>query len=171
MARKLISYEPERLKSYERITYLERKQMKILLYMKKNGHSANRLQTGMAITVPDDSIEIVRTVEDLSRSFMQPENKPAIAIIMVTDRHELLEVLTVYQFLSDARIILILPDNGEDLFALGCKLYPRFVSYASRDFKDVLAVVEKMMKNLSATATKTKKTDQILGILYGTRQR
>ena len=145
--------------------------MKILLYMKRNSAPADQLQTGIAMIAPHDSLEIVRTIEDLPRSFMQPENKPAIAIIMVADRHELLEILAVYQFLDGTRIILILPDNGEDLFTLGCKLYPRFVSFTGSDFKDVSAVVEKMMKNLSATATKTEKTDQTLGIHYATGQR
>ncbi len=142
--------------------------MKILLYMKRNSTPANRLQTGIVMTVPQDSIEIVRTVEDLTRSFMQPENKPAIAIIMVNDRHELLEVLTAQPWLNDTKIILILPDNGEDLFPLGCKLYPRFISYASRDFKDVSAVVEKMMKNLGATVPETAKTDHITGMFSKT---
>ena len=145
--------------------------MKILLYMKRNSASANRLQTGIAMTVPPDSIEIVRTIEDFFRSYRQLGNKPAITIIMVTNKHELLEIISVRHLLNDTRIILILPEDGKDIFTLGCRLYPRFVSYVSSDFKDVLAVVEKMMKKLSATATKTEKTHQILGIHYATRQR
>ena len=142
--------------------------MKILLYMKRNSAPSNRLQTGIAMTAPQTGIEIVRTIEDLSGSFMQPENKPAITIIMVTTKSEILEVLTAQPWLNDTKIILILPDNGEDLFPLGCKLYPRFISYASRDFKDVSAVVEKMMKNLGATVPETAKTDHITGMFSKT---
>ena len=151
--------------------YRNGKQMKILLYMKRNSATGNRLQSGIAMTAPHDRIEIVRTIEDLPRSFRLTENKPAIAIIMVTDRQELLEIISMQHLLNDTKIILILPDDRKDIFTLGCKLYPRFVSYTGSDFKDVLAVVEKMMKNLSAPATKTEKTDQILGIHYATRQR
>ena len=142
--------------------------MKILLYMKRNSATGNRLQTGIAMIAPHDSLEIVRTIEDFFRSYRQLENKPAITIIMVTNKHELLEIISVRHMLDDTRIILILPEDGKNLFTLGCKLYPRFVSYVSSDFRDVLAVVEKMMKNLSATATKTEKTDQTLGIHYAT---
>ena len=145
--------------------------MKILLYMKRNSAPADRLQTGIAMAVPNDNIEIVQTIEDLPRSFMQPENKPAISIIMVTNKNELLEIISMQHLLNDTKTILILPDDRKDIFTLGCKLYPRFVSYTGSDFKDVLAVLAKMMKNLSATATKTEKTDQILGIHYATRQR
>ena len=145
--------------------------MKILLYMKRNSAPADRLQTGIAMTASQDSIEIVRTIEDLPRSFMQLENKPAISIIMVTNKNELLEIISMQHLLNDTKIILILPCKGEDLFTMGCMLYPRFVSYTDSDFKDVSDVVEKMMKNLSVTATKTEKTDQIRGLHYATRQR
>ena len=70
--------------------------MKILVYMKRNGATANRLQTAIATTAPDNSIEIIRRIEDLSRSFMQPENKPATTIIMVTTKSEILKMFWLW---------------------------------------------------------------------------
>ena len=145
--------------------YRNGKQMKILLYMKRNRAPANRLQTGIEMIALQNSIEIVRTIEDLPRSFMQPENKPAITIIMVTNKNELLEIISMQHLLNDTKIILILPDDRKDIFTLGCKLYPRFVSYTGSDFKDVSAVVEKMMTNLGETTTKKRRASIARGYI------
>ncbi len=68
--------------------------------------------------------------------------------------------------IGDIRIILILPDTEGDTISLGHKLYPRFASYADGNFKDVAAVLEKMLGNgyLSNGSNRTETQSQMLGL-------
>jgi len=44
------------------------------------------------------------------------------------------------------RIILILPDEDNETITMGHTLFPRFSTYADSDFKDVAAVLKKMIR-------------------------
>jgi hypothetical protein len=67
------------------------------------------------------------------------------------NREDLENIVAIQNLLFDSRIVLILPDREEDTMALGYILRPRFVSYRDSSFKDVGAVLNKMI-NRSETA-------------------
>ena len=66
---------------------------------------------------------------------------------MAANKKQLSDLLLIKEELRNLKIILILPDSKSDTISGGHELYPRFVSYIDSDFKEVGAVLEKMIKN------------------------
>ena len=118
--------------------------MNIMLYSTAKDGVGDRFQQEVEESVLEKS-EIHRTIEILSRRLRQPTTERRIAVLLASNRKELLDLLSIRNLLSDIRIILILPDREEITIALGHGLHPRFISYIDSDFKDVGAVLRKMM--------------------------
>jgi hypothetical protein len=92
---------------------------------------------------PPNNIEVYRNIESLSRRLRQPGADQGIAVLLVANKDDLLDILSIRDLLRNVRIILILPDKEEDTIAKGHMLRPRFLSYIDSDFADVFAVLAK----------------------------
>ena len=125
--------------------------MELLYYSSKNKGQGERVQRIIAGLVPQEHLKIYRTMESLSLRLRQFRGDLFLAVILLKNRNELLDILSIRDLLDGIRIILILPDRENTTIAKGYKLYPRFVSYADSDFTDVAAVLEKMLKHLGST--------------------
>ena len=119
--------------------------MNLLFFTSSNNEPTKRLQRVIEAIFQEENIEIHRTIESLSQRLCQLPNKPSIAILLVTSQEELLDILHIRKLFRDIRIVLILPDREESTVAKGHRLYPRFFSYIDSDFKEIAAVLNKML--------------------------
>jgi hypothetical protein len=125
--------------------------MSVLLYAASEKGPGERLRGIIKTFVPEREIEVLGTIHSLSDRLRRPTDAVDVAILLAANRDELGEFLSVNDFLSDLRIILILPDRGEDTVAKGHTLRPRFLSYADSNFTDVAAVLGKMLSGNSTS--------------------
>lgn len=119
---------------------------RILLYMPVSGALEERIQRMIGSQVQHEEIETYRTIEDLSQRLIQLGNKPSMAVLLAPTRKALLDLCSIRHLLLDLNIILILPDQEKDTIAKGHRFYPRLLSYLDGDFRDVAAVLGKMVK-------------------------
>ncbi len=119
--------------------------MKTLLYLKNNNVAAERLQQVVETLVPEKSREIHRSIESLKERFLRFPNSVKIAVLFAASIKDLLDLLSIRHFLTDTRIILILPDSESATVTIGLRLIPRFMSDADSNFEDVAAVLSKML--------------------------
>ena len=68
-----------------------------------------------------------------------------IAVILAASDNDLLTILSISHLLYDVRFILVLPDREDPTVAIGHSLRPRFLSYTDSDFREVTAVLGKMI--------------------------
>jgi hypothetical protein len=122
-----------------------RRKVNIVLYSKEMNGVSENLQKTMETLVPKTWIEPYHTVEGLSERLSQPTHNALIAVVLPKNREDLRDVASMQHLLYDVRSIVILPDKDEETMALGHGLRPRFVSYRDGDFKDVAAVLSKMV--------------------------
>ena len=99
--------------------------------------------------VPNENMETYSTIEALGERLRQPSYNIAIAVLQISGREELQNVLSIRHLFDNIQIILILPDRKNEMIALGHKLRPRFLSYSDSDFIDVAVVLENMLKILN----------------------
>ncbi len=119
--------------------------MNILFYSSIKTGVGKNVQKTIEAKVSPDQIERCVSVEEISSRLRQPLGDLRIAILHVKSKEELFEIDSIKFLLSGIRIILILPDRDKDTIASGHKLFPRFVSYADSDFKDVGDVLKNML--------------------------
>ena len=119
--------------------------MNVLFYAAVKNGVAKKLQQEVEEFVPEGKREVHRTIDSLSRSLSRPADELNIAVLLAVNMDNLLDLIYIRSLLSDVRVILILPDRKDTTIAIGHTLHPRFLSYADSNFKDVGAVLKKMM--------------------------
>jgi len=70
-----------------------------------------------------------------------------IIVFLISSVEDLDSLIANKERLFNSRYILILPNEEENLFSKAFLLYPRYLSHTSYGFKDVIQVLEKMIKN------------------------
>ena len=119
--------------------------MSVLLFSREASGPEEKHEQIIESFVPKLKVETYRTMGSLLDRLHQPLLDINIAILFAGSREELLEIVSIKDLLSTLRIILVLPDNKRDTVSLGLRLQPRFVSYADSDFKDIGAVLGRML--------------------------
>jgi hypothetical protein len=119
--------------------------MNLLVYAAKSDGVAQHLQQVIEEIVPKEKLEIYRNFNSLSYRLQQPMNGLKVAIFLASSDQDLTDFLSLQDLLSELRIILILPDREPSTFAKGHKLGPRYMTHDDSDFKDVKAVLGKMI--------------------------
>jgi hypothetical protein len=72
-----------------------------------------------------------------------------IIIFLISSMEELEYLDSKRDYLSTTRYIIILPDGEKKLVSKALSLYPRYLAYANEGFKDVSAVLNKMVQNIT----------------------
>lgn len=103
--------------------------------------------------LPEERIEICRSIADLDARLGKPLDGMAIAVFHVRTVDELEALTTRRELLADFRTILILPDSKERTIAGGHMLKPRFVVYSDSDLPDASVVLGKMLQISRQNAT------------------
>jgi hypothetical protein len=119
------------------------KPMNVLVY--STGKQGERLQRLIRDLVPKERLEIYDTFKGFSERLHRSMDDIPVAVILAASEEDLLTVLSISHLLYDVRFILILPDREDITVAIGHSLRPRFMSYADSDFREVTAVLGKMI--------------------------
>ncbi|HQO36408.1 MAG TPA: hypothetical protein PLG59_17225 [bacterium] len=86
------------------------------------------------------------TISDLILQLNRSREGEEIVLLFAETKESLIALLAVRDVLLRHRIILILPDGDKETILQGHKLMPRFLSYMDSDFKDVAAVLARMLE-------------------------
>lgn len=108
------------------------------------------LSCDLASEFPNHKIETCHSLDTLTKLLCHPSFERAVVVLLARNHANLSEILTIRALLDDNRVILILPDRSEATISQGHKLHPRYLSYAGGDFKDVAAVLRKMINHLDS---------------------
>lgn len=109
--------------------------------------------------IPQDRIEICRSIAALESRLHKPLDGLTIAVFHIHSGDELEALITRRDLLADFRTILVLPDSEENTVARGHLLRPRFVVYGDGDLPDASVVLGKMLQG--------NKNDVTAGLRYG----
>ena len=121
--------------------------MSVLFYATSKNGTGERLYRIVKTFVPKKTLEVFRTIDSLAHKLREPRNDHDIAILVPKSKQELQELIGMNDFLGELRIILVLPNKGEDTVAKAHSLRPRFLTYKDSDFLDVAAVLTKMLSH------------------------
>lgn len=103
----------------------------------------------MLITlVPEESIVVYRSIEDLVRGIDRLYDKDTILLFQARDREDLLRLVSLRDLLEGLRVVLLIPDREEETVSLSHRLRPRFLGNSDNDFSVTISVLQKMMEHM-----------------------
>ena len=124
--------------------------MKVLFYSHATNGAAEKVKEILDELIPQKNLEIYRSIERLSLRLRQPTFDVGISVLLASAKKELSDLLSIRDQLLDLRIVLILPDHEDGTISQGHTLYPRFLTYSDGNFRDLQAVLNKMLGYLNA---------------------
>lgn len=93
-------------------------------------------------------VEVVRTIEDLTDTLIQPSDEPKIAILYPKYENDLTQLLVVRDLLEEYDVILILNFCDEQTLRISHLLRARFICNSSDEFQDLLQVLKRKTVDL-----------------------
>ena len=135
------SREDFNIKSAER-----RKTVNVVLFARDSDILVN-VQGMIARSLPKAHTELYRTTRTFAESLRKSVYDSTVAVIVAADKDDLLDLSSLRELLWRTRLILVLPDAGEETVALGHSLRPRFISSGGDGLENVAAVLHKMLGN------------------------
>ena len=131
----------------------------IIFYRMFSEGIGGQLQKMIEDVVPNENTEICSAIVTLGQRLRQPSYNVAVAVLLIGGSEELWDVLSIRHLFDNIKIILILPDRKNETIVIGHKLRPRFLSYTDSDFKDVAAVLKKMLTVLDFSNEKLREVN------------
>jgi len=123
--------------------------MNLIFYGYIGNGAIKKVQNAIKEVVSEKQIEHYHTIESFSIRLRQYSEQAPIALVLASNRQELLKIVAIQDLLFGISIILILPDATDQTISMGHKLHPRFLSYLDSDFKDVATVLTNMIEGRS----------------------
>jgi len=120
--------------------------MKTVLYANNMTKMGKRLENKIQEELPGIQLDILNSIEFLSQKLCQPLNRISVIVGLISSSNELMSFIALRALLENIRLILVLPDRGEKMTALGIQLNPSFISYADNNLNDIIAVLKKIQK-------------------------
>ncbi len=104
-----------------------------------------RLMAAVKRLIPAVSMKVYRNADSLRRRLLPGGSSASAVVIFAATKQDLLSVVPLRDVLLSFRIIMVLPDSDDVTLAMGWGMWPRFVSYADGDFRDVAGVLNKIV--------------------------
>ena len=125
--------------------------MKELFYIPLHWGFRKRFRQEVEMVVSKKERIVYRTIDGLAQRFRKGGKDISIAVILAADLEDLFDLLYIRGLLEDIKLILILPDREKSTMAMGHILHPRFLTSIDNSFKDVAAVLRKMIGFMDST--------------------
>ncbi|MCP4576919.1 MAG: hypothetical protein GY846_11610 [Deltaproteobacteria bacterium] len=119
--------------------------MEVLVYADSHDGAKERLLGEISRKTATDPL-LVLDHESFERELRCRMRFQQIIVYLASLHRDLTLILSIREIMIDTSLILILPDRNPDTVRKGLSLYPRYQTFSDGDFKDVAAVLEKMLK-------------------------
>lgn len=119
--------------------------MKLIFYCADPNDFSSGLLDQIGSLVPAERLLVCRNFERLQRCLLKPENDLFAAVLVASSRHDLLDLVSIREFLTSIRVIIVLPDCERETVSKGHDLKPRFLTWPAWDSCEVVAVLRKML--------------------------
>ena len=116
----------------------------MVIYLDKLSGKSEHLLDIVRSVMPEEVIEICKTLTCLSEALKRRADKQPILLIVPSNNLELKKLAILEDMLFRTMLILVLPTEDEAGTSLAHSLRPRFLAYQDSDLNRVGLVIEKI---------------------------
>lgn len=118
--------------------------MRVALYAPDSHQQAANLRSIIERLPLSQGWRRCRSILQLKQELMNPWKENSLFLLAPVNQQDLDNLLTIREWLSEERVIVVLPDRKENTIHTGHKLFPRFLTYGGSTFSGLSAVLSKM---------------------------
>jgi len=120
--------------------------MQILFYCSKADTTDHELYEMMKNIDDQIHIKTYRVWNIFREELIGPRSSDSLTIVLILNKEELLDAVSMRDYIHEFRSILILPDNDDETVSLGHSLRPNFIAYDRGDLQNIVIVLKKMFR-------------------------
>ena len=120
--------------------------MNVLLFSREYSQRDDIIMRSLLKHTDSQNIAVCRTLRTLEAHLASQTSRPGIVIISVPDEAELREMVSLGELFSGILMVLMLPDQREEVLTLAHKLRPRFIDFTGNSPDGVLSVIENLAR-------------------------
>lgn len=120
--------------------------MQILFYCSKADTTNHELYEMMKNIDDQIHIKTYRVWNIFREKLLGPRSSDSLTIVLILNKEELLNAVSIRDYIHEFRSILILPDNDDETVSLGHSLRPNFIAYDRGDLQNIVIVLKKMFR-------------------------
>ncbi|MGZ5495229.1 MAG: hypothetical protein ACXWFO_00620 [Candidatus Aminicenantales bacterium] len=121
--------------------------MNLFVLIAENGGTSGRFLEDVTPLVPQDKIEVLNGSLALAERLRKPRD-PFCAVLVLGPSHEdLRRIISLRDFLKDARMLLVLGDESEETISLAHRVLPTYISDLDESTSGVVSVLKQLMKD------------------------
>jgi hypothetical protein len=110
-----------------------------------NNEIGDKLLSFIEKLVPKEKIKIFQKFDGFHRKLHQYRYARPVAILLIANKEELLNVLSFKDLLQEVRLVLILPDRKEDTIAIGQCLSPSLLCFSDSKLNEIYSILVKIL--------------------------
>ena len=121
--------------------------MELIFYSARTDDFSSSLLDQVGSLIPVKNLVVCRNLKQLREALFRPAYELFAAILVAAGSQDLLNIVSMAEFLHSIRVILILPDRERDSILIGHALRPRFLTSSACNPNEIVAVARKMLEN------------------------
>ena len=129
--------------------------MNLFFLIAEPGETGGRFLEAVTPLVPEDKLEVLSGVSALAERLRKPRD-PYIAVIVLGPSHEDLKTLaSLRDHLKEAKILLVLRDQGQETVALAHLVKPTYITDLDNGTSGVASVLKRLFRDVGAGEGRT----------------
>jgi hypothetical protein len=121
--------------------------LNLFVLIAEEGGTGGQFLEEAARLVPKDKLEVLRGFPSLAVRLRKPHD-PLCAVLVLGPSHEdLRRIISLRDFLKDARVLLALRDESEETIALAHRILPTYISELEDGTSGVVSVLKQLIRD------------------------
>lgn len=118
--------------------------MNLIFYSREDDETSRRIMEYLRSEMEGERVLVCRTAEQILKMLFHSTYEALVAVLLISDKEDLENILSIEDALRTIKIILILPDTRGEIMSRAHVLKPRFLAQRDESLGEVAAVIEKM---------------------------
>lgn len=121
--------------------------MNLFVLIAENGGTSGRFLEDVTPLVPQDKIEVLNGSSALAERLKKPRDHFCTVLVLGPSHEDLRRIISLRDFLKDARVLLVLGDESEETISLAHRVMPTYISGLDESTSGVVSVLKQLMKD------------------------
>ena len=119
----------------------------ILMYIPRDNDAGEQFLRQFNDFIEDGEVEVIRLLASFTSRLRRPLGSHDIAVLMPPDENSLewLNELYLDNLMNNLRLVIILPEQRDELLKIAHCMFPRYLTDIHSDFSDVKAVLYNLL--------------------------
>ena len=124
--------------------------MNLFVLIAEEGGTGGQFLEDVAPLVRKDQLEVLRGLPALAERLRRPHDPYSAVLVLGPSHEDLRRIISLRDFLKDARVLLVLGDESDETIALAHRVLPTYISELEDGTSGVISVLKQLMADAHA---------------------